>query len=145
MMGATEGSDLAGIVAMAAVAAMDGCPWVEKGHLWELSSAITEIVVSRVSEVDSFHLPDGDRWNRQSDYCPCVDEGCADCWKLVDEKQELRGKLADYRAVLHQHVGAVRQAYRQIQKFLDGGDRNCLIVAQAILDPVGSLDEYRGQ
>ncbi len=72
-----------------------------------------------------------------SDY-PCLDEGCPDCWKLVDEKQELRDKLADHRAV-------ERHAYRQIQKFLDGGDRNCLIVAQAILDPVGPLDEYRGQ
>ncbi len=138
MSGETEGSDFSGIVAMAAVAALDGCPWVEKGNLWELSSAIAEIVVSRVSEVDSFYLPDGDRWNRKSDYCPCVDEGCADCWKLVDEKQELRDKLAD-------HCAVERQAYRQIQNFLDGGDRNCLIVAQAILDPVGQLDEYRGQ
>mgnify|MGYP001249995501 CR=1 FL=1 len=70
---------------------------------------------------------------------------CSTCLTLVEEKQELREKLADYRTVLHEHLGAVRQAYRQIQKFLDGGDRECLIVAQAILDPVGELDEYRGQ
>ncbi len=64
MTGATEGSDFAGIVAMSAVAAMDGCPWVEKGHLRELSSAIAEIVVGRVSEVESFVLPTGEMWAR---------------------------------------------------------------------------------
>ena len=63
---------------------------------------------------------------------------CEDGWKLVEEKQELRDKLADHRAV-------ERQAYRQIEKFLADGDRAHLIVAQAILDPVGPLDEYRGQ
>lgn len=58
---------------------------------------------------------------------------CPDCWQLVEEKQELRDKLTDHREV-------ERQAYRQIGLYLEGGDRNCLIVAQAILDPTGATD-----
>lgn len=61
------------------------------------------------------------------------DETCLNCIQLVAEKQELRDKLADHRAV-------ERQAYRQIEKFLANGERSHLIVAQAILDPVGLED-----
>ena len=61
------------------------------------------------------------------------DETCLNCLQLVAEKQELRDKLADHRAV-------ERQAYRQIDKFLTSGERSHLIVAQAILDPTGVND-----
>lgn len=55
---------------------------------------------------------------------------CIDCLRLVEEKQELRDKLADHRSV-------ERQAFRQIGLFLEDGERAHLIVAQAILDPIG--------
>lgn len=61
------------------------------------------------------------------------DETCLNCIQLVAEKQELRDKLADHRAV-------DRQAYRQIDKFLANGERSHLTVAQAILDPTGVND-----
>ena len=57
MSGETEQSDFAGLVAMATVAALDGCPWVEKGHLWELSSTVAALAAERASEVDSLLLP----------------------------------------------------------------------------------------
>lgn len=86
---------------------------------------------------------------------------CAECTQLVAEKQDLREALAGLR-------DAGRQAYRQIGLFLEDGQRERLIVAQAILDPkaeqepqcieycgdlrhpdgcepVGPDDEYRGQ
>ncbi len=86
---------------------------------------------------------------------------CEDCNRLVDENQDLREALAGLR-------DAGRQAYRQIGLFLEDGQRERLIVAQAILDPiaeqepqcieycgdlrhpdgcepVGPDDEYRGQ
>ena len=47
LSGETEQSDFAGLVAMATVAALDGCPWVEKGHLWELSSTVAALAAVR--------------------------------------------------------------------------------------------------
>ena len=58
---------------------------------------------------------------------------CEDCNRLVDEKQDLRSALAGLR-------DAGRQAYRQIGLFLEDGQRERLIVAQAILDPIGLED-----
>jgi len=55
--------------------------------------------------------------------------GCQDCNQLVAEKQDLRDVLSGLR-------DANRQAYRQIGLFLENGQREHLIVAQAILDPV---------
>lgn len=59
MTGETEQTDFSGLVVMATVAALDGCPWVTKGHLWDLSSAVAALVVERASEVNSLLLPNG--------------------------------------------------------------------------------------
>lgn len=59
--------------------------------------------------------------------------GCQDCNQLVAEKQDLRDVLSGLR-------DANRQAYRQIGLFLEDGLREHLIVAQAILDPIGESD-----
>lgn len=65
MSGETEQSDFAGLVAMATVAALDGCPWVEKGHLWELSSTVAALAAERASEVDSLLLPNETLFEKQ--------------------------------------------------------------------------------
>ena len=62
---------------------------------------------------------------------------CEDCNRLVSEKQDLRDVLAGLRA-------AGRQAYRQIGLFLEDGQRERLIVAQAILDPDAELEPRCG-
>lgn len=55
----TAGADFYGIVLNAAVAAMDGCPWVEKGRVLQIADGIAETVTDRVAQVDSLRLPDG--------------------------------------------------------------------------------------
>jgi hypothetical protein len=60
MTGETSRSDFYGIVLNAAVAAMDGCPWVEKGRVLEIADAIAETVTDRSAQVDSLMLPDGE-------------------------------------------------------------------------------------
>ncbi|XAL85112.1 mobile element MPME [Mycolicibacterium phage phi1_186001] len=52
-------ADFSGLVLMSVVAALDGSPWVTKGHLRELSSEVAAVAVERMSETDSFFLPDG--------------------------------------------------------------------------------------
>lgn len=87
MSGETERSDFAGMVAMAAVAVLDGCPWVAKGHLWELSSAVAALVVERAREVDSLLLPDGTLFKKNGG------DPCPDCWQPVEEKQNMPCEL----------------------------------------------------
>lgn len=55
----TVGPTIDGIVLNAAVAAMDGCPWVDKGHVVQVADGIAETVADRIGQVDSFLLPDG--------------------------------------------------------------------------------------
>lgn len=73
----TYNSDFYGIVLNAAVAAMDGCPWVEKGRVLQVADGIAETVADRIGQVDSFLLPDGRRYVAGSCVgskritCPC--------------------------------------------------------------------------
>lgn len=64
--GETENSDFYGIVLNAAVAAMDGCPWVEKGRGLQVADGIAETVADRIGQVDSFLLPDEQRFVRDN-------------------------------------------------------------------------------
>lgn len=65
--GETENSDFQGIVFNAAVAAIDGCPWVEKGRVLQVAEGIAETVADRIRQADSFLLPDGQRYVRDQD------------------------------------------------------------------------------
>ena len=60
MTGETSRSDFYGIVLNAAVAAMDGCPWIEKGRVLQIAEGIAESVTDRVAQVDSITLPGGE-------------------------------------------------------------------------------------
>ncbi len=62
MSGETDNADFMGLVLNAAVAAMSGCPWIEKGRILQVAEGIAEVVVDRVEQVDSFHLPNGAVW-----------------------------------------------------------------------------------
>jgi hypothetical protein len=62
--------------------------------------------------------------------------GCQDCNQLMAEKQDLRDVLSGLR-------DASRQAHRQIGLFMKDGERDHLLVAQAILDPEAEEDEER--
>ncbi|ABQ86122.1 hypothetical protein PBI_TWEETY_53 [Mycobacterium phage Tweety] len=65
-------ADFSGLVLMSVVAALDGSPWVTKGHLRELSSEVAAVAVERMSETDSFFLPDGTLFEkRDSDTAEC--------------------------------------------------------------------------
>lgn len=63
--GMTAGSDFMGIVLMSTVAAIDGCPWVQKDKTVEIAEAVAEMVADAVAEVDSFILPNGEHWRRE--------------------------------------------------------------------------------
>lgn len=125
MSGETEQSDFAGLVAMATVAALDGCPWVEKGHLWELSSTVAALAAERASEVDSLLLPNETLFEKQE----------------LSEKYRYRSNLLSAYAVIAGLQNQVeddernmRAARRQIELFMEDGKRECLTVALALLD-----------
>ena len=124
MSGETEQSDFAGLVAMATVAALDGCPWVEKGHLWELSSTVAARTL-RSQRVDSLLLPNETLFEKQE----------------LSEKYRYRSNLLSAYAVIAGLQNQVeddernmRAARRQIELFMEDGKRERLTVALALLD-----------
>ncbi|AHK12059.1 hypothetical protein PBI_ALSFRO_8 [Mycobacterium phage Alsfro] len=67
-------ADFSGLVLMSVVAALDGSPWVTKGHLRELSSEVAAVAVERMSETDSFFLPDGTLFEKRGSDLDALDE-----------------------------------------------------------------------
>ncbi|AEJ93172.1 hypothetical protein FDG57_gp099 [Mycobacterium phage Mutaforma13] len=67
-------ADFSGLVLMSVVAALDGSPWVTKGHLRELSSEVAAVAVERMSETDSFFLPDGTLFEKRDSDLDALDE-----------------------------------------------------------------------
>lgn len=56
--------DFFGAVFHAAVAAMDGCPWVDRKHVLEIAEGVAETVTDRIEQVESFFLPDYSAFSR---------------------------------------------------------------------------------
>lgn len=61
----TSNSDFFGITLSAAVAAMEGCPWIEKGRVLQIAEGIAEVVTDRLAQVDSVYLPSGQAYSSQ--------------------------------------------------------------------------------
>ncbi|ASZ74429.1 hypothetical protein I5H97_gp055 [Mycobacterium phage Wachhund] len=105
-------ADFSGLVLMSVVAALDGSPWVTKGHLRELSSEVAAVAVERMSETDSFFLPDGTLFEkRDSDTAECellAEDICdeAEEAELLDEFMEL-GEFLD--SATAEELAAMRQ------------------------------------
>lgn len=124
MSGETANSDFYGIVLNAAVAAMDGCPWIEKGRVLQIADGIAETVTDRLAHIESVDLPNGQRFENIKLKVDLTSEEAAAVSLVV---VELTALVGDYKR-------ALRQARRQIEMFMDSGKLARLTVAQEILE-----------
>ncbi|AER49460.1 hypothetical protein SG4_50 [Mycobacterium phage SG4] len=140
-------ADFSGLVLMSVVAALDGSPWVTKGHLRELSSEVAAVAVERMSETDSFFLPDGTLFEkRDSDTAECellAEDICdeAEEAELLDEFMELGEFLdsatAEELAAMRQQHATAAELERHLRYFTTvpgASGVNPGVVAQSLLE-----------
>ncbi|AXC34963.1 hypothetical protein SEA_SANDALPHON_55 [Mycobacterium phage Sandalphon] len=140
-------ADFSGLVLMSVVAALDGSPWVTKGHLRELSSEVAAVAVERMSETDSFFLPDGTLFEkRDSDTAECellAEDICdeAEEAELLDEFMELGEFLdsatAEELAAMRQQHATAAELERHLRYFTTAPGASGVnpgVVAQSLLE-----------
>lgn len=127
--GMTERSDFAGIVMSAAWAAMDRCPWVQKGREAEIAEAVAETVADRIGQVDSVLLPDGQVFAARRQQTSHVESLALEAYTQIGNCGCLPGpshSLCPRCELLRDMLTALAAAYPDY-------------------DDVGPDDEYRGQ